>query len=44
MSETTPEAGAAEEPEVTPSEEETTEKATAEGDDTIIKPDNWHQT
>ncbi|MDX3239948.1 hypothetical protein PV392_30515 [Streptomyces sp. ME03-5709C] len=44
MSETTPEAGAVEEPEVTSSEEETHEEATAKSDGTVVKPDNWHQT
>ncbi|MFF3561839.1 hypothetical protein ACFYXS_17510 [Streptomyces sp. NPDC002574] len=44
MSETTPEAGAVEEPEVTPTEEETTEEVTVKDDGTVVKPDNWHQT
>ncbi|MEU6340158.1 hypothetical protein ABZ883_04310 [Streptomyces sp. NPDC046977] len=44
MSETAPEAGAVEEPEVTPTEEEPTPEVTVKDDGTVVKPDNWHQT
>ncbi|MFI2298569.1 hypothetical protein ACH5AL_06980 [Actinacidiphila glaucinigra] len=44
MSETAPEAGTTEEPEIPVSEEETTEEEAAAKDGGVVQPDAWHQT